>query len=202
MGEERLQAPLFRRALNRDQDRGAMKPGDLARVIDRADPRQSKNINSWALASMAKPWSAPGLVREAVEARANSTGRGAAPVNARRQVHDSSSTRLPMSGHQLLDPCRKRALRKLKTPTFSPKPRKLPARSRAIPGSISRSFAQLLSLARRVRDQERGQRGPKVYSLHAPEVECIGNQGRIKPCAMTVRCQGKRSPPPFNTASP
>jgi IS5 family transposase len=27
---------------------------------------------------------------------------------------------------------------------------------------------------RRVRDQERGQRGPKVYSLHAPEVECMG----------------------------
>jgi hypothetical protein len=25
-----------------------------------------------------------------------------------------------------------------------------------------------------VREQERGQRGPKVYSLHAPEVECIG----------------------------
>src|SRR3954467_14048308 len=36
------------------------------------------------------------------------------------------------------------------------------------------SFAHLLSRSRRVRAQERGQRGPKVYSLHAPEVECIG----------------------------
>jgi hypothetical protein len=35
-------------------------------------------------------------------------------------------------------------------------------------------FALLLSLARRVRARGRGQRGPKVYSLHAPEVECIG----------------------------
>jgi transposase, IS5 family len=31
-----------------------------------------------------------------------------------------------------------------------------------------------LNLARRVRDQDQHQRGPKVYSLHAPEVECIG----------------------------
>src|SRR5258707_4183855 len=32
----------------------------------------------------------------------------------------------------------------------------------------------LLALAFRVRHQEQHQRGPKVYSLHAPEVECIG----------------------------
>ena len=32
----------------------------------------------------------------------------------------------------------------------------------------------LLDLAVRVRLQEQRQRGPKVYSLHAPEVECIG----------------------------
>lgn len=32
----------------------------------------------------------------------------------------------------------------------------------------------MLALARRVLDQKQQQRGPKVYSLHAPEVECIG----------------------------
>jgi len=32
----------------------------------------------------------------------------------------------------------------------------------------------LLDLALRVRHQDHRQRGPKVYSLHAPEVECIG----------------------------
>jgi transposase, IS5 family len=32
----------------------------------------------------------------------------------------------------------------------------------------------LLDLALRVRQQEQRQRGPKAYSLHAPEVECIG----------------------------
>jgi len=35
-------------------------------------------------------------------------------------------------------------------------------------------FSPLLDLALRVRHQEQHQRGPKVYSLHAPEVECIG----------------------------
>jgi hypothetical protein len=35
-------------------------------------------------------------------------------------------------------------------------------------------FGPLLDLALRVRHQEQRQRGTKVYSLHAPEVECIG----------------------------
>ncbi|HEX3114610.1 MAG TPA: IS5 family transposase [Bradyrhizobium sp.] len=35
-------------------------------------------------------------------------------------------------------------------------------------------FARLLDLAVKVRHQDHRQRGPKVYSLHAPEVECIG----------------------------
>ena len=35
-------------------------------------------------------------------------------------------------------------------------------------------FANLLALAGRVRFQDHRQRGPKVYALHAPEVECIG----------------------------
>ena len=44
-----------------------------------------------------------------------------------------------------------------------------------------------MSLARRVRDQERGQRGPKVYSLHAPEVECIGKGKPHKPYEFGVK---------------
>lgn len=35
-------------------------------------------------------------------------------------------------------------------------------------------FAHLLDLAIKVRHQDHRQRGPKVYALHAPEVECIG----------------------------
>jgi hypothetical protein len=39
---------------------------------------------------------------------------------------------------------------------------------------LEAAFAKLLVLARRVGEQQQRQRGPKVYSLHAPEVECIG----------------------------
>jgi IS5 family transposase len=47
---------------------------------------------------------------------------------------------------------------------------------RKIEGDAARQdrFGPLLDLALRVRHQEHRQRGPKVYSLHAPEVECIG----------------------------
>jgi transposase, IS5 family len=36
-------------------------------------------------------------------------------------------------------------------------------------------------LARRVREQHQHQRGRKVYSLHAPEVECIGKGKAHRP---------------------
>ena len=40
--------------------------------------------------------------------------------------------------------------------------------------ALAERFAGLLTLAVRVRLQDHRQRGPKVYALHAPEVECIG----------------------------
>src|SRR5260370_11417719 len=52
---------------------------------------------------------------------------------------------------------------------------------------LQTKFAWLLNLASRVREQERGQRGPKVYSLHAPEVECIGKGKPHKPYEFGVK---------------
>jgi IS5 family transposase len=48
--------------------------------------------------------------------------------------------------------------------------------SRQIDGQpeLQACFAHLLDLATKVRLQDHRQRGPKVYALHAPEVECIG----------------------------
>ena len=40
--------------------------------------------------------------------------------------------------------------------------------------ALKERFADLLALAVRVRFQDHRQRGPKVYALHASEVECIG----------------------------
>ena len=52
---------------------------------------------------------------------------------------------------------------------------------------LSRIFAQPLSLAFRVRHQRQNQRGPKVYSLHAPEVECIGKGKAHRPYEFGVK---------------
>jgi transposase, IS5 family len=48
-------------------------------------------------------------------------------------------------------------------------------------------FALSLSLARRVHEQRQRQRGRKVYSLHAPEVECIGKGKAHKPYEFGVK---------------
>jgi IS5 family transposase len=46
---------------------------------------------------------------------------------------------------------------------------------------------RMLALARRVLDQKQRQRGPKVYSLHAPEVECIGKGKAHRPYEFGVK---------------
>jgi IS5 family transposase len=78
-----------------------------------------------------------------------------------------------------------RALRKLKT-YLGRVIRDIARKIDGDPG-LETAFAHLLSLARRVRAQERGQRGPKVYSLHAPEVECIGKGNAHKPYEFGVK---------------
>lgn len=53
--------------------------------------------------------------------------------------------------------------------------------------SLEPLFRPMLFLAGRVHAQERGQRGRKVYSLHAPEVECIGKGKSHKPYEFGVK---------------
>ena len=48
-------------------------------------------------------------------------------------------------------------------------------------------FAQLLSLSHSVREQRQRQRGKKIYSLHAPEVECIGKGKAHRPYEFGVK---------------
>jgi transposase, IS5 family len=49
------------------------------------------------------------------------------------------------------------------------------------------AFDRMLTLARRVLDQKQRQRGAKVYSLHAPEVECIGKGKAHRPYEFGVK---------------
>jgi transposase, IS5 family len=63
--------------------------------------------------------------------------------------------------------------------------------------ALESSFQRELALAHRVRDQQRRQVGPKVYSLHAPEVGCIGKGKPHKPyelgCKVTVATTNARA---------
>src|SRR5262249_5979826 len=52
---------------------------------------------------------------------------------------------------------------------------------------LREAFVRPLFLARRVLEQERRQRGRKVYSLHAPEVECIGQGKAHRPYEVGVK---------------
>ena len=52
---------------------------------------------------------------------------------------------------------------------------------------LETKFARLLNRAQRVREQERGQRGPEVYSLPAPQVECINKGNPRKPYEFGVK---------------
>jgi len=54
-------------------------------------------------------------------------------------------------------------------------------------GRLGRIFAEPWSLAFRVRHQRQNQRGRKVYSLHAPEVECIGKGKAHRPYEFGVK---------------
>ena len=53
--------------------------------------------------------------------------------------------------------------------------------------ALNAIFRPALFLAGRVHDQVRGQRGKKVYSIHAPEVECIGKGKAHKPYEFGVK---------------
>jgi IS5 family transposase len=59
---------------------------------------------------------------------------------------------------------------------------------------LREAFIPSLFLARRVLEQERRQRGRKVYSLHAPEVECIGKVKAHRPYEFGIKVSVATTP--------
>ena len=175
MGEERLQA-LLQESLAVATRTGAMKPGDLARVIVDTTV-QPKNITfptDAKLLNRAREKLVKLAKQLGVELRQSYTRVGKfALIQHQRYAHAKQFKRA------------NRSLRKLKTYLG----RVIRDIARKIDGDprFEAAFAHLLSLARRVRAQERGQRGPKIYSLHAPEVECIGKGKAHKPYEFGVK---------------
>jgi len=175
MGEERLQA-LLQESLAAATRSGAMKPGDLARVIvdTTVQPKNVTFPTDAKLLNRAREKLVKLAKNLGVELRQSYTRVGKFElIRHQRYAHARQFNRA------------NRALRKLKTYLG----RVIRDITRKIEGDpwLETKFAQLLSLALRVRNQERGQRGPKVYSLHAPEVECIGKGKPHKPYEFGVK---------------
>jgi IS5 family transposase len=175
MGAERLQA-LLQESLAAATRNGAIKPSDLARaVVDTTV--QPKNVTfptDAKLVNRAREKLVTLAKKLGVELRQSYVRVGKlALVKHQRYAHARQFGRAA------------KALRKLKTYLG----RVIRDIARKIEGDPRRenAFARLMSLARRVRDQQRGQRGPKVYSLHAPEVECIGKGKPHKPYEFGVK---------------
>jgi transposase, IS5 family len=175
MGEQRLQA-LLQESLAVATRTGAMKPGDLARVIvdTTVQPKNVTFPTDAKLLNRAREKLVKLAKKLGVDLRQSYTRVGKFElIRHQRYAHAKQFKRA------------NRALRKLKT-YLGRVIRDIARKIDGDPGLETR-FAFLLSLARRVRAQERGQRGPKVYSLHAPEVECIGKGKPHKPYEFGVK---------------
>src|ERR1700757_3362270 len=164
MGEEKLQA-LLQESLSVATRTQAMKPSDLARVVidTTVQPKAVMFPTDAKLLNRARER----LVRLARKL-------GVCLRQSYRRVGKLALIKHQRYAHAHQFKRANKSLRKLKTYLG----RVIRDITRKIDGNpwLEEIFAHLLSLARRVLHQERGQRGPKVYRLHAPEVECIGTR--------------------------
>ena len=175
MGEERLRA-LLQESLAVATRTGAMKPSDLACVVVDTTV-QPKNVTF--------PTDAK-LVNRAREKLVKLAKRlGVVPRQSYARVGKIELIRHQRYAHARQFKRANKALRKLKT--YLGRIIRDIKRKIADDDFLQTKFAWLLNLAGRVREQERGQRGPKVYSLHAPEVECIGKGKPHKPYEFGVK---------------
>jgi len=175
MGEQKLQA-LLQESLAVATRTEAMKPSDLARVaVDTTV--QPKAVTFPTDAKL------PNRARERLVRLANRLG-----VELRqsyRRVGKLALIKHQRYAHAHQFKRANRSLRKLKTYLG----RVIRDIGRRIAGdnALEEIFARELSLARRVLAQDRHQHGPKVYSLHAPEVGCIGKGKAHKPYEFGVK---------------
>jgi IS5 family transposase len=175
MGEERLQA-LIQESLSVAVKTKAIKPSELSRVIVDTTV-QPKNVTFPTDAKLLN------RAREKLVRLAKLTGVGLRQSYAR-------VGKLALIQHQRYAHAKqfKRANRMLKKlRTYLGRVIRDIGRKIENNGGLEAAFAKLLALARRVREQQQRQRGPKVYSLHAPEVECIGKGKAHRPYEFGVK---------------
>jgi IS5 family transposase len=162
MGEERLQA-LIQESLSVATRTEAIKPSELSRVIVDTTV-QPKNVTFPTDAKLLN------RAREKLVRLAQLTGIGLRQSYAR--VGKFALIQHQRYAHAKQFKRANRMLKKLRT--YLDRVIRDIGRKIENNDALEVKFAKLLLLARRVREQQQHQRGPKVYSLHAPEVECIG----------------------------
>lgn len=176
MGEEKISA-LLQESLAVAVRTGAMKPSDTRRVIvdTTVQPKNVMFPTDAKLINRAREKLVDLARRHGLALRQSYVRVGKwALIKHQRYAHAKQFKRA------------NRALRTLRTYLG----RTIRDISRQIAGeksSLKPVFATLLHLAGRVLEQRKRQQGKKVYSLHAPEVECIGKGKAHRPYEFGVK---------------
>jgi IS5 family transposase len=177
MGEEKLQA-LLQESLSVATRTEAIKPADLNRIIvdTTVQPKNVMFPTDAKLLNRAREILVRLAKRSGIKLRQSYARVGkSALIQHQRYAHAKQFKRA------------NRALRKLRTYLG----RVIRDIARKIEGSVDLlgaiALERMLGLAKRVLEQKQRQRGPKVYSLHAPEVECIGKGKAHRPYEFGVK---------------
>ena len=175
MGEEKL-AALIQESLSVATRTDAIKPSELSRVIvdTTVQPKNAMFPTDAKLLNRAREILVRLAVKHGVALRQSYVRVGKyALIKHQRYAHAKQFKRA------------NRSLRTLRTYLG----RVIRDIARKIDGNegLQAAFARSLSLARTVRDQKQHRQGYKVYSLHAPEVECIGKGKAHKPYEFGVK---------------
>jgi IS5 family transposase len=175
MGEDRLVA-LLQESLAAATRTGAAKPADFTRVIvdTTVQPKAIAHPTDAKLLFRAREHLVRHAKRHGVELRQSYQRVGKiALIRYQRYAHAKQFKRA------------NRALKTLRTQLG----RVLRDIRRKIKDNedLTAAFAAKLALAARVHAQQPKQRGQKIFSLHAPEVECIGKGKAHKPYEFGVK---------------
>jgi IS5 family transposase len=177
MGEERLQA-LLQESLSVATKTEAIKPSDLNRVIvdTTVQPKNVMFPTDARLFNRAREILVRLAKRHGIKLRQSYARVGKfALIKHQRYAHAKQFKRA------------NRALKTLKTylgRIIRDIGRKLGGNAGLLGGIV---LERMLARARRVLEQKQRQRGPKIYSLHAPEVECIGKGKAHRPYEFGVK---------------
>jgi transposase, IS5 family len=175
MGEDRLQA-LLQESLAVATKTKALKPSELSRVIvdTTVQPKNVTFPTDAKLLNRAREMLVRRAKKHGVTLRQSYVRVGKwALIQHQRYAHAKQFNRA------------NRQLRKLKT-YLGRVIRDLDRKTKGAE-DLKAAVAASLGLARRVLIQQQRQRGPKVYSLHAPEVECIGKGKAHRPYEFGVK---------------